>query len=806
MNYCKELIGMDMTECSEMYTKLNATDQSYKKEKAIHQLFEEQVIRSTHAIAAKYHQDFITYEELNSRANHIAKKLRDAGVQANVIVALMVQRSIDMLIGMLGILKAGGCYLPIDPKFPKARIEYMLEDSKAKLLLTQHSVGEVKDYDGMVFYLDEEKYDGIAENLPNINTSSDLAYMIYTSGSTGKPKGVMLEHQSVHNFICGETKEIDFNPIKKIVSLTTISFDIFVLESLLPLIVGMQIIIADPMNFSEDLQEETVQMLQTTPSTMLLILNDERNYKYLDSLTDIMLGGEAFPDRLLEQLKKLTTARIFNMYGPTETTVWSTIKELTDTDFITIGYPIANTQIYLIDEECNILPFGKEGEICIAGDGLARGYFDRPELTKERFIQNKMLPGVQMYRTGDLGKILDNGEILYIGRIDSQVKIRGFRIELGEIETALLKVKGVNDCVVVAKQNQLGEKYLIGYYQADKELEVSYMIECLRKTLPDYMIPGFYRKIDQIPLTPSGKINRLALPDIELKRANITLVSQYIEPVTVNEKKIVELWKSIFNLDQIGVEDDFFYLGGNSILLSKLHIELEKQNNKKLSIAELFVNTTIRQQCSLLEGTRQKEVHIKMNTVCFPKEFYLDKDNPVSISELQYTIDMKVCRKLEIFTKLANVNLESALLSLYLFVMAKYTGQNKLMVLLRESEVEEYRVILQDTTVSSDLEELCREVYGKMSMSTQLVGKNMLERYIFEEVQEVVPVFVWNGKKEKQSGIGNTIKIALTKTENGLVVTFSYDENCFNRNEIVKFFQDYLKLVEIVAAEVEEEG
>lgn len=563
-------VGSDLLE-----KKYNHTKMEYDVEKTIHSLFEDKVKVYGNQVAVIYREQQITYEELNQKSNQVARLIRANGIKPNMIVGIMVNCSTQMFIGLLGILKAGACYLPIDPNFPSSRINYMLDDSKAALLITEHNVAVDFDFYDKMIYLDDEIYHGDVDNLENVNSSSDLAYIIYTSGSTGKPKGVMLEHRLVHNFIIGMKDKIEFTRTNSIANLTTISFDIFVLESWLPLSLGMTIVVVDPMRFARDMGLKKVEMIQTTPSTMRLILDSEENHKYLDSLTDIMLGGETFPQRLLRDLKKLVKAKIYNMYGPTETTVWSMVKDLTDTDLITIGKPIANTQVCLIDSDYKPVDLGCEGEIAIAGDGVARGYLYREELTKERFIPSVFDPKQKMFLTGDLGKHLENGEIEFLSRIDSQVKIRGFRIELEEIENALIKMEQVKECVVSTKKNNNDEKYLVAYYVADEELANTKIIQFLRKILPEYMIPSVFIKIDTIPLTPNGKVNHLALPTPQTSRP--VLNTKYIEPSTEMERMLARIWSSVLNIDEIGVADNFFELGGNSILVSKMYVELDKQ-------------------------------------------------------------------------------------------------------------------------------------------------------------------------------------------------------------------------------------
>lgn len=588
---------------SQLLYGFNNTEIQYPKDKTINELIEEQVNRTPESIALVFGDKQLNYRELNSRANCIAKKIREKGVEGDSIVAIIANRSFEMLIGILGILKSGGAYLPIDPEYPEDRISYMLEDSGTHIMLTMSSLKDNIKFDGDTILLDKEDYaESFQDNLEVINSPESLAYLIYTSGSTGKPKGVMLEHRGVVNFITGMTEKIDFTPASTILALTTISFDIFVLETLLPLTQGSKIVIADeiqqrnPNMLSKLVTEKGIDMLQATPSRMQMLLSMEKYQACLRGLKYIMIGGEAFPPALLQALKSLTNARIFNMYGPTETTVWSTVQELTDRDDINIGKPIANTSIHIVDKFNTLQPIGVAGELCIAGHGMARGYLGRPELTQEKFIQNPFSMSEKMYKTGDSARWLQNGEIDFLGRLDSQVKIRGYRIELGEIESQLIKFKGIKEAVVAAKEDGEKNKYLCAYLVLDRELDISGIREHLKKELPDYMVPSYFIQLDKLPQTPNGKTDKKALPDPD---KSICVSVKHTKPTNEIEEKMVEVWKNVLNVKEIGIDDDFFDLGGNSLVAIKLEVELEK-NELIVQTSDILKLRNIRGLASLI--------------------------------------------------------------------------------------------------------------------------------------------------------------------------------------------------------------
>lgn len=769
--------------------KYNDTKRQYEKQKTIPMLFEEQVLKNPDKVAAVYRDEEITYDELNKKSNQLAALLREKGVKPNHIVGIMVKRSIHMLVGIMGVLKAGGCYLPIDPKFPENRIYYMLEDSKAALLITQSELNSSIQTDIDILNIDDDIYHGDGENLENVNKSTDISYVIYTSGSTGKPKGVMLTHQGVHNFICGITDKIDFNPNKVIASLTTISFDIFVLESLLPLAKGMTIVIADPMTFARDMGDKRVEMVQTTPSTMKLIISDEQNLKYLDSMTDIMLGGEPFPKTLLSELKKLVHSRIYNMYGPTETTVWSMIKELTNEDDVTIGYPIANTQICIVDDGYKPVSFGAEGEICIAGDGVALGYLYRKDLTEQRFIPDIFSEGRKMYRTGDLGKYLENGEIKFLGRIDSQVKVRGFRIELEEIENVLLKMPEIQECVISTKKNQNDEKYLIGYYIAEHEIAVTDIINFLKKTLPEYMIPGIYVKIDKIPLTPNGKVNHLALPVPEHKRPN--LLTEFIEPKSDMECRIAKVWSNVLNIDKIGVLDNFFDLGGNSILVAQVYTVLNKQYENRLEIADMFSYPTIQKLCSYLQRDETKE-----NQIILDSDFYQQSEGEFQIGHATFTIEESSASKIK--TYLNGKSEDIFYTAIYMYLVSGVAMNSRLQAYCGQSI--EMRRICCDFTDMDDLEEIVEVLRKSYNEKKNISSIEKLHEVAFSDSQELLLTICFD-KEIKEAISESEVRVQFI-IEDSICIHVYFNEGKLKQSEIVQLFNQYVDFITSLSEEI----
>jgi amino acid adenylation domain-containing protein/non-ribosomal peptide synthase protein (TIGR01720 family) len=593
----------------------NDTVTGYSRDKTLHELFEEQVERTpgkAAVVGSKKHAAGsdseirevvqLTYGELNQEANLLACVLRERGVKPGTIVGLMTVRSADMMVGLLGILKAGACYLPLDFDYPHERIKYILEDSQSKLLVSQKFLARPFETQCELIDLDS----GIGLGDVDMGTrrfyhSDNTAYVTYTSGSTGKPKGVVISHRAVVNFIKGITDIIPFGVADTILALTTISFDIFGLETFLPLSKGSKVVLGsereqlDSRLAASTLERENITIFQVTPSRLQIFLSDEDSGKRLHVLKYLLVGGEAFPAELLKKVREIFNGKIYNMYGPTETTIWSTVKDLTGDKPLDIGKPIANTFVYILNKAGGLQPVGITGELCIAGDGVARGYLNRADLTAARFVDNPFIPGEKMYRTGDVARWLPDGNIEFIGRVDFQVKIRGFRIELGEIENRLLKHPDVSEVVVVAFATKGGYNSLCAYYVSNKELEPVKLREHLTGTLPNYMIPSYFMWLEKIPLTWNGKIDRKAFPDPEARAGQ-----NYEPPGNAIEEKLVQEWQDVLDVEQIGINDNFFDMGGDSIKAIQISSRLMR-HKLKLEIRDLFFYPEIKQLSPLVK-------------------------------------------------------------------------------------------------------------------------------------------------------------------------------------------------------------
>jgi len=593
-----EILVLDEGKHDMVINTSNATDYEYPSHKNFIDLFEEQVNKNPDNIAVVFENDRLTYQELNEKSNALAHILRDLDVNPDDFVAILAQRSSEIIIGIIGTLKSGAAYVPVDPTYPQERIDYILEDCKPKVVMT-YNVDNINISGYEVIDLSNNSvFEGNTDNPLHINKPNDLAYVIYTSGTTGKPKGVMVQHSSVVNFCSDSDKNVMHyalkNDYKRIACVTNISFDIFVTETLLVFLNGMTTFIAnryeqdDAKSFSNYVIRNDIQILQTTPSRIRILMSDENKSEGLKKLKFILIGGEKVEENLIYSLMEYTDATIANVYGPSETTVWSTIGIIESdkiSDGITIGKPISNTKIYIVSAN-GLCGVGYTGEICIAGNGLARGYLNKPDLTDSKFVVNPYGEG-KLYKTGDLARWLPDGNIEFLGRADTQVKIRGFRIELGEIESILREVDYVKDAVVIARENSAGDKELNGYIVSEDKIDIMQIQNEIRKKLPEYMVPGYMMQINKIPVNRNGKLDQKMLPKIIMNSTN-----EYISPRNNIESDIALIFEEVLSINKVGVTDSFFELGGDSIKATLVVSKADKKGYT-LSVINILALKTV---------------------------------------------------------------------------------------------------------------------------------------------------------------------------------------------------------------------
>ncbi|ELR97625.1 non-ribosomal peptide synthetase [Gloeocapsa sp. PCC 73106] len=606
LNSCEEQLLSQWNLPLENYQPVCFTD-----------LFEEQVNKTPDNIAIAFENHSLTYRELNTKANQLAHYLQHQGVKPETKVGICVQRSLEMVIGLLAILKAGGVYLPLDPTYPKERLNYIIQETRASILLTQSTVSEI-EVENMI-YLDRDWETIQREPTQNLATAvnpQNLAYIIYTSGSTGQPKGVQIEHSALVNFLLSLQEKLSLSPKDTLLAVTTLSFDIAVLELYLPLIVGAKVVLVSQ-EVSRDgyqllLNTEEITVMQGTPATWQLLLSvgwsGNKNLK-------ILCGGEMLNTQLAEQLIS-RGKEVWNLYGPTETTVWSSVYLLKSSEVL-IGRPIANTEFYVLDNHLQPLPIGALGELYIGGAGLARGYFNRPGLTAARFIPHA---SGRLYKTGDLVRYRPDGNLEYLGRLDYQVKIRGFRIELEEIEAVLVQHPDVERVVVMVREDEQcdralratlgdrplgateGDRRLVAYFTSEKSPDLK---GYLQDKLPQYLIPTAFVSVDAFPLTPNGKIDRRSLP---VPSTSTLSQDSIVNPRTPTEELLANIWKNVLNLQGISIHADFFALGGHSLLATKVISQIRQSFLREIPLRFLFEAPTIAALAKKIEATQQEAI------------------------------------------------------------------------------------------------------------------------------------------------------------------------------------------------------
>jgi amino acid adenylation domain-containing protein len=594
----------------------NRAEVAYPRDSTIADLFSRQAARTPDATAVAAGNCSLSYRELNERSNRLARHLQSLGVKPDTLVGIAIGRSESLVIGLLAILKAGGAYVPLDPAYPKERLSWMIEDSGMPVLLT---TAEIRDrihlLPGHLTVLDAcdpvialQSPQAVRSNA----ISRDLAYVIYTSGSTGKPKGVMVENRNVVNFFTGMDQAIGCT-LGVWLAVTSVSFDISVLELLWTLTRGFKVVVhgdEGAATIADEIARHSVTHLQMTPSLARMLTLDARAFSALGSLRQLLLGGEVVPGSLIHSIRQVFKGEIHNMYGPTETTIWSTTGRVADVGTtVSIGRPIANTQTYLLDKKLNAVPEGEVGELFIGGDGVARGYWNRPDLTAERFLRIPALSEQRIYRTGDLARFQADGTIEFLGRADYQIKLRGHRIEPGEIEAILEQCPGINQAVIVAREDREGDKRLVAYLvpEAAGTEDVAILRSALESKLPDFMVPSAFVFLPALPLTDNGKIDRNALLKLQppSPKADSAANRPGNRPPNEVERIVAGAWQEALGIPSIGLNDNFFDVGAHSLTVAEVHARLQQALGREIALVDLYQFSTVSALATHLAGTQQ---------------------------------------------------------------------------------------------------------------------------------------------------------------------------------------------------------
>nr|WP_154958154.1 non-ribosomal peptide synthetase [Paenibacillus xylanexedens] len=728
----------------------NLSSRPLKKEK-VDRLFSLQVQDYPEKIALRHGEQSITYTKLLEQSDKWASVLISKGLGKESVVAIMMERSIDFICLLFAVMKSGGAYLPIDPEYPSERIEYMLEDSNAQILITDKKTDErFVNFTGQRMSVEEFETSVRAESkLVDDSREDDLAYILYTSGTTGKPKGVMIEHGSLSNFVHAMQEAIKFQESNCILALTTFSFDIFFVETILPLTLGMQVVLTDqhvakdPSLLVQLIESSSVDTLQITPSRMKLLLAHKDFIRCMAQIKIVLVGGESCSKSLLRQMLVTMTSdsRIYNLYGPTETTIWSTIKEFQpDFSNVTVGRPLLNNRVVLIDGAGQLTPLGRTGELYIGGAGVARGYKNKPDMTKEKFVVLPFFPKERFYRTGDLASWTSDGELNLIGRTDHQVKLRGYRIELGEVEEALRKNPLVNDAVVLHEKTK---DLLVGFYVSEQKCSEDLVKAQLQSILPAYMVPSIFVRIDQIPITFNGKVDRNLLQLINVFDNKGKGAEE--APASHIEKKLMDIWKIILGDQAIGKRDSFFEAGGTSITLIQLHALIEKQWPDRLTIAQMFASPNVAQMAQIID---QFEIQSETFTlpidamVPFPKDFFAEASFGGGEA---ITLEMNVDSIFK-WGERQHIDTTDMLLTAFVYFLTLVTnnGSVSVQVLLEDGKrLMPIRMCVED---HKSFEELIQAVREQRESEKECYPINSVELHKMSDSEEaVLPLFCCTG-------------------------------------------------------------
>jgi fengycin family lipopeptide synthetase D len=710
----------------------------------------------------------------------------------------MVERSLEMLIGIMGILKAGGAYLPIDPSYPEERIKFILTDSAAHIVLTTSELSsKIKNAIQIIDIHDDILRSIDKENLVNCNQPTDLAYVIYTSGTTGQPKGVMIEHHGIANLQTFFREKIGVTQTDRIIQFASCSFDASVWEIFMSLLNGVALYLVSQKTMIDYVAfENFLNLNEITVATLPPPYLNNLRPGNIHTLKKLITAGSVSTWELMNKWQDWV--EFFNAYGPTETTICATIwqKEKYNLTTVPIGKPISNTRIYILDANDKLVPTGVFGELCVAGVGVARGYLNRPELTQAKFIDFDNTLGAKVYKTGDLARWLPDGNIEFLGRKDQQVKIRGYRIELGEIEHRLIRHELIKEAVVIERVDNYGDNYLCAYLNSEKQLngaELATLKLYLSEFLPEYMIPSQYIQIDQIPLTISGKIDR----DVLLKfEGIIDTGGEYIPPEGNTEVKLVEIWKEVLGIEKVGVKDQFFAIGGNSLKLIQVHMQIENLFPGKVTLADLFSYVNIESLAQFINREELMAASIQIEPVVFPAEYFMDEDEENEDTILEFTIPQEQLTRMKNMALKDEVEVHDILIATYLWTLGEVVTGEEITVQIM---VDAYRIFplkinITDITELSNLIQIVHQKLGMVTIETTYFIESIRKIGFDREYDMVVPFFA---KKENLRRELSKIGDLIFCVDEVLGLNFYCEYNTFRlrKRKMEKLISRYAELV-----------
>ncbi|MCA0756969.1 amino acid adenylation domain-containing protein [Paenibacillus sp. N4] len=797
-------------EKQQILFELNETEAAAPADRTIHQLFEEQVRRTPNQIAVVHRETSLTYHQVNERANQLAWQLRHEGVTANTIVGLMVERSVEVIVGILGILKAGGAYVPVDPELPPKRVSYLLNNSGAHVLVTQSGLPDQIDYKGKRIDI----HDSALSKQPTTNPESgnqpdDLMYVIYTSGSTGNPKGVMIEHRSMVNYVTWFTEMAKLTADDRTILLSSYAFDLGYTSLYSSLLNGCVLHIADkdlvrvPEALLAYLGDYQISFIKGTPSLfrMMRHASPDQWRKACETLRLVVLGGESMnAEEMRSFLQTYPHVQVMNHYGPTETCVGAMAgfvdpEQLADRINVPVGTPIHNNKIYILDSEFQVVPAGVTGELFISGAGLARGYLYRPELTEERFLTNPFVEGERLYRTGDIVRLLPDRRVEFLGRADHQVKIRGYRVELEEIESHLLLHPSIHQAAVICKDNQS----LIAYIVTAEELTLTALRDYLADKVPDYMIPAQFAVLDRIPLTPNGKVDRRALPEAE----GLAWEARHTTPLDQIEQDLVRIWEQVLGIKGVGTQDNFFDIGGNSLSLIRLHSLIEPLY-AGVTVINLFAYPSISKLAAYIRQTIYQDQKSEVRAIPYPEDFFAADKGLKGV--LHFTIEDEWFASIGDAAESMQLHLSEFMLALFLYLQAELTEQEQITIPAITDWNGKIHFVTIDLRKIEKLPDLFRIVQDQVkeaaSPNDPLIDPASMQ--IVKDEHELLPGFMRKSASASEMTFAEKCDLLLVLHEHPthLYVECMYNAR-LNKAKILEMMQQYVQIIQSLAEQLE---
>lgn len=797
----------------EILKQFNDTLVDFGDIKTIAKLFEEQVNKSSDDIAVTYVKDQsknyeqLTYKELNERANQLAHALRKNGVSRGDIIGLMMHNSLDVAVGILGILKAGGAYMPIEPDYPSDRIMYMARDSNMKLLVTNYDLSATLPYEGIIINLSrQELTKEDVFNLDLVSSPDDPVYMIYTSGTTGNPKGVIVAHKNLFNYVKWRISALGHTSRDVSLQLLSIAFDGFGTNFYPALLSGGSVVFVDNAYWrdlkyiSEVISDQKVTNFSLVPLIYRIILENANN-EILKSLRFVVLAGEKSDTSLIElSQQKYPEVLLVNEYGPTETTIATTsLCGMAADNISIIGRPIANSKIYILDRDKQLMPIGLFGELCVSGEGVSKGYLNRAELTADKFVKNPFLEKKILYRTGDLARWRQDGTIELLGRIDNQVKIMGYRIEPDEIELVLSGQNDINKTVVTTCTNGAGYTELCAFFTATKEISIEQLRRDLAGKLPEYMIPTHLIQLDEFPLMLNGKID---INTLKLSRLNV-ITNEYVGPRNDIEKILTEIWEQVLQKEKIGTNDNFFDVGGNSILVMQIHSLIEKVYPGATTIPDYFSYPSISKLAEFIEKRIDKKLeNTELYSIELPADYFHEKKGKRSLSGFKLELSSDLQSQLNGIVLNGNIRKLDVILSALVYLFAKITEKENVRLQAMMNEKNRISKICLDVKNLSDFLELFNRV-NQESKESQDYLYSEADWYKVNPTRDhgaVLPLFLvsslYDGKDDLMRCFDIIFEVIMSGEE--LSLSCEYDAAYLREDKVSNLLQMYMKTLELM--------